>query len=122
MLCSEQERGWVPRRGSESWLGLMHDVEVLRLPLVFGRAHASITLSEGRSLATVAGGGPAHVAAGQGYVPHDPTSWPPCRAAASTAVMRAGRHRAQFTLERGEDMFFGVIRSGWTWQRRTRSV
>ena len=24
--CSEQERGWVPRRGLESWLGLMHEV------------------------------------------------------------------------------------------------
>jgi hypothetical protein len=29
--CSEQERGWVPRRGLESWLGLMHEVGVLRL-------------------------------------------------------------------------------------------
>ena len=28
--CSEQERGWVPRRGLESWLGLMHEVGVLR--------------------------------------------------------------------------------------------
>ena len=44
--CSEQERGWVLRRGLESWLGLMHEVEVLRLPLVFGRAHGTITLSE----------------------------------------------------------------------------
>ena len=44
--CSEQERGWVPRRVLESWLGLMHEVGVLRLPLAFGRAHASITLSE----------------------------------------------------------------------------
>ena len=42
--CSEQERGWVPRRECEnwlglmvSWLGLMHEVELLRLPLVFGR-------------------------------------------------------------------------------------
>ena len=24
--CSEQERGWAPRRGLESWLGLMHEV------------------------------------------------------------------------------------------------
>ena len=29
--CSEQERGWVPRRGLESWLGLMHEVGLLRL-------------------------------------------------------------------------------------------
>ena len=26
--CTDQERGWVPRRGSESWLGLMWEVEV----------------------------------------------------------------------------------------------
>jgi hypothetical protein len=31
--CSEQERGWVPRRGLESWLGLMHEVGALRPPL-----------------------------------------------------------------------------------------
>ena len=28
--CTDQERGWVPRRGRESWLGLMWEVEVLR--------------------------------------------------------------------------------------------
>jgi hypothetical protein len=39
--CSEQERGWVPRRGLEGWLGLMHEVEVLRLPLAFGRARGA---------------------------------------------------------------------------------
>ena len=43
--CSEQERGWVPRRADESWLGLMHEVGVLRLPLAFGRSHADVTLS-----------------------------------------------------------------------------
>ena len=43
--CSEQERGWVPRRGLESWLGLMHEVQALRLPLAFGRSHTTITLS-----------------------------------------------------------------------------
>ena len=51
---SEQERGWVPRRGLEtlSWLRLMHEVEVLQLPLAFGRAHATITLSENGAVAT----------------------------------------------------------------------
>ena len=47
--CSEQERGWVARCELESWLCLMHKVEVLRVPLVFGRAHAThadLTLSE----------------------------------------------------------------------------
>ena len=28
--ATDQERGWVPRRGRESWLGLMWEVEVLR--------------------------------------------------------------------------------------------
>ena len=45
--CSEQERGWVPRCELESLLGLMHrfvvEVEVLRQPLVFGRALDRIT-------------------------------------------------------------------------------
>ena len=44
--CSEQERGWVSYRTVESWLGLMHEVGVLRLPLAFGRAHGDVTLSE----------------------------------------------------------------------------
>ena len=38
--CSEQERGWVPRRYLESLLGLMHEMELLRVPLLFGRSHA----------------------------------------------------------------------------------
>ena len=35
---SEHERDSVPRQDLESWLGLTHEVEFLRLPLVFGRA------------------------------------------------------------------------------------
>ena len=56
--CSEQGRGWVPRCDLASWLGLMHEVEVLRLPLAFGRAHADVTLSENGAMATrnVSGG------------------------------------------------------------------
>ena len=38
--CIEQERGWVSRRDLESWLGLMWELAVLRVPLVFGRAYA----------------------------------------------------------------------------------
>ena len=41
--CTDEERGWVPRRGRESWLGLMWEVESLRRGAVFGRSHASIT-------------------------------------------------------------------------------
>ena len=94
--CSEQERGWAPRRGSESWLGLMHEVAALRLPLAFGRAHGFITLSEDGAVTWSGGFG----AFGR-------------RAAASKVVMRSGRHFAQFTVVGGGGMMFGVIRPGW---------
>ena len=102
----EQERGWAPRRGLESWLGLMHEVGLLRLPLAFGRAHASITLSENGGLATTTG---------DDIVDH----WP----AASKAVMRSGRHFAQLTVVRGDgeatwegdvcDLMFGLIQPSY---------
>jgi hypothetical protein len=95
--CTDQERGWVPRRGRESWLGLMWEVEsLLRGAAVFGRSHEYVTLSEGGARATRCG-------------VVDYTSY----TAASKAVMRAGRHYAQFTLMSGDDMFFGVIRPSW---------
>eukprot|EP01046_Picozoa_sp_COSAG06_P023374 COSAG06_NODE_1852_length_8164_cov_4.582275_2_plen_301_part_00 len=93
--CTEQERGWVPRRGRESWLGLMWEVESLHRAAVFGRSHEHITLSEDGSLATRRG-----VVDYTGYT------------AASKAVMRAGRHYAQFTVV-GGSMFSGVIQPGW---------
>ena len=93
--CTEQERGWAPRRGLESWLGLMHEVGVLRLPLAFGRAHAAITLSESGALATKS---------------LDDYHY---RTTASKVVMRSGRHFAQFTVMEGGYLFFGVIRPGW---------
>jgi hypothetical protein len=82
--CSEQERGWVRRRASESFLGLMYEVEGLRLPL-FGRRHTNITLS-------------SHGITGeQGSVATNYAQWVTedeweHRTAASKAVMRAGRH------------------------------
>ena len=102
--CTDQERGWVPRCGRESWLGLMWEVESLRRRgAVFGRSHeeshisAGITLSEGSAVTTKA--------------VDDGIS----RTAASKAVMRAGCHYAQFTMvsSRADSMFFGVIRPGW---------
>ena len=93
--CSEQERGWVSRRDLESWLCLMHEVELLRVPLGFGRAHVDVTLSAGEAVATRGAG----------------VGW---RTAASKVVMRSGRHFAQFTLLEGDgDRVFGVIRPGW---------
>ena len=101
--CSEQERGWVSRGERVSWLGLMHAVVLLRVPLVFGRSHADVTLSEGGAVATkgVYGG-----------------SW---RAAASKVVMRSGRHFAQFTVVKGAYTNFGKIcRAGTSREGRTR--
>eukprot|EP01046_Picozoa_sp_COSAG06_P034048 COSAG06_NODE_3529_length_5226_cov_6.215526_3_plen_305_part_00 len=91
--CTNQERGWVPRHGRESWLGLMWEVEALRRGAVFGRSHGSMALPEGGAVATAA--------TDDGHV------------AASRAVMRAGRHYAQFTVVGGRIMCFGVIRPGW---------
>jgi hypothetical protein len=99
--CTDQERGWVPRRGRESWLGLMWEVESLRRgAAVLDRWHTSITMSRGGSRATR--GGPQDYAA---------------RTAACKPVMRAGRHYAQFTVMVGKYMFFGVIRPGWDVER-----
>eukprot|EP01046_Picozoa_sp_COSAG06_P044928 COSAG06_NODE_6132_length_3093_cov_12.694389_2_plen_283_part_00 len=93
--CTEQERGWVPRRGRERWLGLMWEVESLRRrSAVFGRSHRTITLSAGGAVAT------------KGNV------WRQSNVA-SKAVMRAGRHYVQFTVVSGYSIYFGVIRPSW---------
>jgi len=91
--CSEQERGWVSHRLGESWLSLMHEVEVLRLPLAFGWTHASITLSEDGAVAT-----------------KNVQDW--CRRTApSKVVMRSGRHFAQITtVQPHQQVYFGVVR------------
>jgi len=94
--CSEQERDWVPRRGLESWLGLMHEMGALRLPLAFGWSHPTIALSENGAVATVGLVGGMF------------------RSAASDVVMRSGRHFAQFTETVGDRFVaFGVLRPGW---------
>ena len=93
--CGEQERGWVPRRELESWLGLMHELEVLRQPLTFDRAHAAVTLFENGAVAT------RYVQDGSFQM------------VASKMVMRSGRHFVQFTLVEGKLLLFGVIRPGW---------
>jgi hypothetical protein len=103
--CTDQEQGWVPRRGRESWLGLMWEVESLRRrSAVFGRSHESMTLSAGGSVATKAAVGDYRD-----------------RAVASKAVMRAGRHYVQIAKVSGYVMF-GVIRPGWDRGRRTQGM
>ena len=101
--CSEQERGWVPRLQLESWLGLMREVALLRAPLLFGRAHGDdVTLSEGGALAT-------NITILATMDVFNGTY----RTAASTVVMRSGRHFARFTVVEGDALMFGVIRPGW---------
>ena len=95
--CSAEERGWVPRRELESLLGLMHEVVLLRVPLLFGRVHdGSFTLSEGGAVAT-------RKRVDSGYY----------RTAASKAVICSGRHFTRFTMAEGNDLYFGVIQPGW---------
>lgn len=48
--CSAQERGWAPREGGASWLGLMWRVERLRRALVFTSTGGGVELSEGGAL------------------------------------------------------------------------
>jgi hypothetical protein len=99
--CTHQERGWVPRRGRESWLGLMWEVQSLRRAAVLGRSNRNTTLSENGSLATR-----TMAAVGAVGYPHG--------IAASKVVMRAGRHYAQFTVVSVEQsVVLGVIRPGW---------
>ena len=97
MKCTDQERGWVPRRERESWLGLMQGVELLRRAAVFGRSHASVTLCDGGSQATRSA-----AMSDADYT------------AASEGVMQVGRHYAQFTaLTPFPNITFGVIRTDW---------
>ena len=100
--CSEQERGWVSYRTTESWLCRLHEVEVLRVPLAFGRAHAGVTLSEN-------GHGAVATSLVRGYDGY--------RSAASKVAMRSGRHFAKFTVLQAENMLFGVIRGAWSGSR-----
>jgi hypothetical protein len=106
--CTDQERGWVPRCGRDSWLGLMSKMQSLcREAAVFGRSHLSITVSEGGQLATI---------------DYRPRSY---ETAATTAVMHAGWHCMQFTVAstgnmshpqaglQSMSMCCGVIRPGW---------
>jgi hypothetical protein len=103
--CSEQERGWVPRRGRESWLGLMLELQLLRRAAVFGRSHkTAISVSDHR-----AGGSLVSALRYAAWLDND-YGW--FRSAASKVVMRAGRHYAVFTL--GESLpVCGVIRPDW---------
>ena len=59
--CSAQERGWAPREGGASWLGLMWRVERLRRALVFTSTGGGVELSEEGALLPAAYVAPACV-------------------------------------------------------------
>ena len=89
------EQDWVPRREGEPWLALAFELEQLRRPLRCSRAHAALDLE-------LSGG----------TVTRRATAGNEFRTAVSPAVMRAGRHYAQFTLVRGQPTV-GLVASGY---------
>jgi hypothetical protein len=48
--CSDQERGWAPREGGASWLGLMWQVQRLRRPLTFTSLGTGYCVGDGVAL------------------------------------------------------------------------
>ena len=83
----------MPRRAGDSWLGLMHELQTLRRPLVFAPLRLWRSPYEERDGPTVElfeGGARATKRRGSFMFWH---------AAATASAMRAGRHFAVFTLE-----------------------
>lgn len=93
LSLDKEQRRWVPRRDSESWVALMREVEILRLPLVFGRSNSEVALKEGGQVA-IRSKAEAHSG----------------RAAVCKATMRSGRHYAQVVVLDGLLMGFGIYR------------
>jgi hypothetical protein len=108
-----QQRDWVPRRERESWLGLMHELQLLQRPLMFDRrprmfggkvidsdASQRVDGEEVPDLSTVKMFGDEVFCC-----------------AASKQVMRAGRHFVEFKLctssSANPDVAFGLIRPFW---------
>ena len=104
--CGEHKRGWLPR---ENAVGLMRKV-MLRRGVKFSRSHEhNIMVSEDGSHAWNIGGAESGNWVHGNWVHGDDCG---SGTAASKAVMRVGRHYAQFTVE-GSGVLFGVIRPGW---------
>jgi hypothetical protein len=112
---SAQHRGWVPRRPQDCWLGLMAELQRLLWSAVFVRAppwrdavQVAITHSWRPTLAAFPECWRLSVATKNG--PSVPGQSVPV---ATAVAMRAGRHFARFTVMRGEDMLFGLVRPGY---------
>lgn len=102
--CSDEECGQTPRRGRDTWMSLMNEVQRLRSPSRFVRVHKSIRmkLEEGGHRIT------KKQSAQDGNA---------TRTAASTVVMRAGRHFVQFRMRdeigAASTTCVGVVRPTW---------
>ena len=112
---SAQHRGWVPRRPQDCWLGLMAELQRLLWSAVFVRAppwrdavQVAITHSWRPTLAAFPECWRLSVATKNG--PSVPGQSVPV---ATAVAMRAGRHFARFTVMRGVDMLFGLVRPGY---------
>jgi hypothetical protein len=108
-VCSRPalERGRVgssPLARPPTWLRTMRELEALRRPLRFDRAHPNLLLADGGARAS----NTALVTPILGDTTH--------RAAVSDTVMRRGLHYAEFALSHNEHMCFnmiGAMRPDW---------
>jgi hypothetical protein len=102
--CTLKERTWIAAE-EQCGLGQLHEVETLRKPPRFVRAHASMVVGAG---GTEVFQDPARRS------PQAARSWSSsARAAACGAVMRRGTHYTEFVMVRGTDLMVGVVRSSW---------
>ena len=116
---SERERAWVPRRGRESWLGLLQELDSLRRPLVFARAHPSI-ICRHTAVNPIMCGMTNQLLTNQDYRVGNfamlASGYNVYCTAATVPVMRAGVHRCEFTMVRKQGLLgrlLGVITPTW---------
>lgn len=114
--CPAAERGWVPKRPGDCWLGLMHELQRLRLPPLFTHKHRNVELSQGGAVATKYSGPSrgngwcAAVVGGLSVVGSTSGDTTP-KMHQCGVRMRAGRHFAQFSQcgGRQKNFFVGLI-------------
>ena len=96
--CSEAERQMVPRRLSDSWLGLMNELTQLREPPLLSRKGKGYKIEKGSSCSKI-------------------RISRPLSCVATKAALRGGRHRARFVVgtSDAQNMMFGVIKTTFAW-------
>jgi len=116
-----EQQAWAPRDGQQSWLQLMHEITVLRLPPQFSRSSRHFTeLSSGpawgphspRHIVEIARVWYGDDSDEEEDSETDRRGWG-YRAALSDAIMRGGRHCAQFTFEfSNTNTMVGIVQAG----------